>query len=57
MDLRELDLEPLAELEIERSERLVEQEDGRAVHECTRDGDTLLLSTRKLRRQAVGKLV
>ena len=44
MDLGQLDLEALAELQIECTERLVEQEDGRAVDECAGDRDPLLLS-------------
>jgi hypothetical protein len=45
MDLGQLDLETLAELEIERAEWLVEQEHSRAVDECAGDRDPLLLSS------------
>ena len=40
----ELDLHILAQLEVERAERLVEQQHARLADECTRDGDTLLLA-------------
>src|SRR6185503_11775287 len=46
----ELELHLLAELEVERPERLVEQEDGRAVHERAGQGDALLLPTGHLPR-------
>ncbi len=57
MDLRELDLEPLAELEVERAERLVEQQHGRAVDERARDRDPLLLAAGELARQPVAELL
>ena len=39
MDLRELDLQPLAQLQVERAQRLVQEQDGRAIHQrpCYRD--------------------
>ena len=40
----QLDLHILAQLEVERAERLVEQQHARLVDERTRDGDTLLLA-------------
>ena len=40
----ELDLHILAQLEVERAERLVEQQHARLADERTRDGDTLLLA-------------
>ena len=48
MDLRELDLQPLAQLQVERAERLVEQEDVGAPDERPGDGDPLLLSAGEL---------
>ena len=43
MDPRQLGLHLLAELEIERTERLVEEQDGRSLGEGTRQRDALLL--------------
>ena len=43
----ELDLHLLAQLEVERAERLVEEEHGRSVHERPRDRDPLLLAARE----------
>ena len=57
MDLRELDLEPLAELEVERAERLVEEQHGGPVHERARHGDALLLAARELAREPVAELL
>src|SRR5579863_7409332 len=48
LDLGELDLEPLAQLEIERSKRLIEQQDGGPVDQRASNGDTLLLAAREL---------
>ena len=42
-DLRQLELEPLAKLQVEGAERLVQQEHGRPHHERPRHGDALLL--------------
>ena len=48
VDLRQLELKALAELEIERSERLVEEQHCGPVDECARDRDPLLLAAREL---------
>ena len=55
VDLRQLDLQALAELQVERAERLVEQEHRRTLDERAGDGDALLLTARQLRRCAVAK--
>src|SRR6185437_6771332 len=57
VDLRKLELQPLAELEIERAERLVEEQDGRAVYEGAGDGDALLLSSRQRPGKPVAELL
>ena len=44
LDRLELDLHLLAELEVERAERLVEQEHLRAVDDRAREGDALTLA-------------
>ena len=44
VNLRQLDLEALAELQVERAERLVEQQHRRAIDECPRNSHSLLLS-------------
>ena len=44
----ELDLEVLAQLRVERAERLVEQQHARPQHERARERDTLLLSAGQL---------
>ena len=49
LDVLELLLHILAQLQIERGERLVEQQHARAAHECARDGDALLLSAGQAR--------
>ena len=53
LDALQLDLQLLAELQVERAERLVEQQHGRAVHERARERDALLLAARELRRPAL----
>src|SRR6185295_17101945 len=55
MDLRKLDLEPLAQLEIERSKRLVKEQHRRVVDERACDRDTLLLTAGELGGQAVAE--
>ncbi len=50
LDALQLDLHLLAQLEVERAERLVEQQDLRVVHERTGQRDALLLAARQLRR-------
>ena len=49
----EIGLEVLAQLGVERSEWLVEEEHGRRQHEGAGQGDPLLLSARQLRRPAL----
>ena len=51
----QLDLHVLAQLEVEGAERLVEQQHTRLAHQCTRDGDTLLLTAGKTGHIAVFK--
>ena len=46
----QLELHLLAQLHVERAERLVEQQGGRAVDERPRQCDPLLLAARELRR-------
>ena len=55
LDALEFDLHILSQLEVERAERLVEQQHTRLAHQCTRDGDTLLLATGKTGHIAVFK--
>ena len=50
LDRLQLELHLLAELQVERAERLVEQEHPRAVDECSRERDTLALAARELDR-------
>ncbi len=52
LDRLQLDLHLLAELEVERAERLVEQQHLRPVHERPGEGDPLALAARELRRLA-----
>ncbi len=49
----QLELELLAQLDVEGTERLVEEEGGGTIDERARQGYTLLLSTRELRRAAL----
>ena len=51
----ELDLERLAQLRVERAERLVEQEHRRLEYQGTRERDALLLPSRELRGLALGQ--
>ena len=44
LDPLQLELHLLAELDVQRAERLVEEERGRPVHERTGERDTLLLA-------------
>ena len=53
LDLLELDLHLLAQLQVERAERLVEQQDARAVDDRARERDALALAARELGRLAV----
>ena len=52
LDPLQLDLHPLAELQVERAERLVQQQHLRAVDERARERDSLALSARELRGPA-----
>ena len=54
MDALELDLHLLAQLQVERAERLVEQQHARLEHERTRERDALLLAARELVRAGAG---
>ncbi len=47
LDALQLDLHLLAQLEVERPERLVEQEHPWVVDQCARERDALLLARRK----------
>ena len=51
----ELGLHLLAKLQVERPERLVEQQDLRLINERACEGDALLLAARELRRSAIGE--
>ena len=53
LDRLELDLHLLPELEVERAERLVEQQYPRPVHDRARERDALPLPAGELRRLAV----
>ena len=53
LDGLELDLHLLPELQVERAERLVEQEHLRAVDDRSRERDALALAARELRRLAL----
>ena len=53
LDPLELHLHVLAQLEVERAERLVEKKHARMVHERSAEGDALLLSSRELLRLAL----
>jgi hypothetical protein len=53
LDALQLDLHLLAQLEVERAERLVEEEDPRVVDERPRQGNPLLLAAGELVRLAV----
>ena len=50
LDPLQLDLHLLAQLQVERAERLVEQQHGRAVDERARERDALLLAAGELAR-------
>ncbi len=53
LDPLQLHLHVLAQLEVERAERLVEEKHARVVHERSPEGDTLLLASRELLRLAL----
>ena len=53
LDRLELDLHLLAKLEVERTERLVEEQYARLVHDRARERDALPLAPGELRRLAV----
>ena len=56
LDVLELDLHLLAQLEVERAQRLVEQQHARPVDERARQGDALALAARELARLAPREL-
>ncbi len=56
LDALQLELHRLAELEVERAERLVEQQGARVVDQRPRERDTLLLATGQLTGLAVGEV-
>jgi hypothetical protein len=56
LDALELELHALAHLQVERAERLVEQEHGRPVDDGPGDGDALLLAARQLVGLALGEV-
>ena len=53
LDVLELDLHLLAELQVERAQRLVEQQHAGSVDERARQGDALPLPARELARLAL----
>ena len=55
LDALELDLHLLAQLEVERAERLVEQQHLRAVDDRARERDALALAAGQLRRAAAAE--
>ena len=57
LDPLQLDLELLAQLEVERAERLVEQERLRPVHDRARERHALALAAGELRRLAAAVAV
>ena len=56
LDALQLELHGLAELEVQRAERLVEQQGARIVHESPRERDPLLLTTGELRGLPLGEV-
>ena len=56
LDALELELHRLAQLEVERAERLVEQQRARVVHERAGERDALLLAAGELAGLAVGEV-
>ena len=57
LDLLELDLHLLAQLQVERAERLVEQQHARAVHDRAGERDALALAAGELVRPAPADVV
>ena len=55
LDPLELDLHRLAELEVERAQRLVQQEGTGIVHQGAGQGHPLLLPAAQLRRLSLGQ--
>ncbi len=55
LDALELELHGLAQLEVQRGERLVQQQSGRPVDQGPGERNPLLLSAGELRRLAVGE--
>ena len=56
LDLHELDLHVLAQLLVERAERLVHEQQRRPEHDGARERDALLLPAAELRRIAVAQI-
>ena len=56
LELPQLELQVLAELGVERAERLVEQQHLRVEHQRPGQGDALLLAAGELRRTALGEI-
>ncbi len=54
LDALELDLELLSQFEVERAQRLVEEQHRRLIHERAREGHALLLAAGQLRGPALG---
>ena len=57
LDLLQLDLHLPAQLQVEGAERLIEQEQGRTVHDGAGQGDALLLPAGELRRAPLREVV
>src|SRR5262249_17742685 len=55
LQLLEEDLHLLAQLQVERAERLVEEQDGRLVDDRTRQSDTLPLAAGELHRLSIAR--
>src|SRR5207247_4419181 len=55
VDAPELHLHALAELQVERAERLVQEQDARRVDDRARQGDALALAARELSRLAAAE--
>ena len=55
-DVQDLELERLAELPVERAERLVHEQQPRLEHDRPGEGDALLLAARQLARVAVAEV-
>ena len=56
LQVHELELRVLAQLLVERAERLIEQQQLRSLHERARERDALALAARQLMGLALGEL-